>query len=272
MTRNLRQPYGIARTPQGDVIVTDYENHQVIRFSSQGIYKNHFGGFGNAPGFFNYPVNVQVDRQGFIYVADEKNTRIQKFTGEGKFLLSFGDHESDGQRLGPIFSLSIDPENRVWVADPSHNRIQIYSSKGEQLRSLEGGENPGQDLCEPASIDCLENGDYLIGDKSPYLLKLFGADGKLIRGIKKEGLGFGEIYFIASHPDHGVFATDYWSNRILHLSAQLDVISIFKHPGQRAGQFGKVGGLAILDDQLIVADFENFRVQVLECPTLKSGS
>ncbi|MCH7623187.1 MAG: hypothetical protein IIB46_03810, partial [Nitrospinae bacterium] len=247
MTRNLRQPYGIARTPQGDVIVTDYENHQVIRFSSQGIYKNHFGGFGNAPGFFNYPVNVQVDRQGFIYVADEKNTRIQKFTGEGKFLLSFGDHESDGQRLGPIFSLSIDPENRVWVADPSHNRIQIYSSKGEQLRSLEGGENPGQDLCEPASIDCLENGDYLIGDKSPYLLKLFGADGKLIRGIKKEGLGFGEIYFIASHPDHGVFATDYWSNRILHLSAQLDVISIFKHPGQRAGQFGKVGGLAILD-------------------------
>ena len=272
MTRNLRQPYGIAGTPDGDIVVTDYENHQVIRFSSLGIYKNHFGGFGNAPGFFNYPVNVQVDRQGFIYVADEKNIRIQKFTGGGKFLLSFGDHESDGQRLGPIFSLSIDHEGLVWVADPSHNRIQIYSSKGEPARSLEGGENSGQDFCEPASIYCLENGDYLIGDKSPYLLKLFGADGKLIRGLNKEGLGFGEIYFIASHPDHGIFATDYWSNRILHLNAQLDVISIINHPGQRAGQFGKVGGLAIADGQLIVADFENFRVQVLECPALKRGS
>jgi len=272
MTRSLRQPYGIAKTPEGDVIVTDYENHQVIRFSSQGIYKNHFGGFGNAPGFFNYPVNVQVDRQGYIYVADEKNTRIQKFTGEGKFLLSFGDHESNGHRLGPIFSLSIDREGQVWVADPSHNRIQIYSSKGEQLRSLESGENPGQDLCEPASIHCMENGDYLIGDKSPYLLKLFGADGKLIRGLNKESLGFGEIYFIASHPGHGIFATDYWSNRILHLNAQLDVISILNRPGQRAGQFGKVGGLAISEDQLIVADFENFRVQVLECPALRRGS
>lgn len=272
MTRNLPQPCGIARTPDGDIIAADYENHQVIRFSSRGVYKNHFGGFGNAPGFFNYPVTVQVDRQGFIYVVDEKNTRIQKFTGAGKFLLSFGNHESDGQRLGPVFSLSIDREDRVWVADPAHNRIQIYSCKGEQIRSLEGGKNPGQDLCEPVSIYCMENGDYLIGDKSPTLLKLFNADGKLIHELKKEGLGFGEIYFITSHPDHGIFATDHWSNRILHLSAQLDVIFILKHPGQRAGQFGKVGGLAISDDQLIVADSENFRIQVLERLALRRGS
>jgi len=272
MTLNLRQPYGIATTPENDIIVTDYENHQVIRFSSQGVYMNHFGGLGNAPGFFNYPTNVQVDREGFIYVADEKNTRIQKFSGEGKFLLSFGDHESDDQRLGPIFSLSIDRSNQIWVADPTHNRVQIYSSRGEQIRSLKNRENSANDLSDPVSVHCLENGDYLIGDKSHYLLKRFDTDGKLIRGLKREGLGFGEIYFIAGHPDHGFFATDYWSNRILHLNAQLDVISIVNHPGQRAGQFGKVAGLAISNDRLIVADFENFRVQVLECPTLTRGS
>jgi hypothetical protein len=261
MTRSLRQPYGIAGTLEGDIIATDYENHLVIRFSSRGIYKNHFGGFGNAPGFFNYPTDVSVDRQGFIYVADEKNTRVQKFSAQGEFLLSFGDQESDDQRLGPIFSLSIDRLNQVWVADPTHNRVQVYSSNGEQIRFPEI-----QDLWEPTSIHCLENGDYLVGDKSSTLLKLFDNDGKFIRGLKKEGLGFGEIYFIASHPEHGFFATDYWSNRILHLNAQLDVISIKNHPGQRLGQFGKIAGLAILNGQLIVADFENFRVQVLEYP------
>jgi DNA-binding beta-propeller fold protein YncE len=263
LTRNLCQPYGIAKTPEDDIIVADYENHQVIRFSSQGIYKNHFGGFGNAPGFFNYPVNVQVDRQGFIYVADEKNTRIQKFSGGGRFLLSFGDHESEDQRLGAIFSLSIDREDQIWVADPEHDRIQIYSSNGELIRSLENRKNSAQELCQPVSIHCQENGNSLVGDKSSCLLKLFDSEGKLCRELKKEGLGFGEIYFIASHPDHGIFASDYWSNRILHLNAQLDVVSILNHPGQRAGQFGKVGGLVLLDDQLIVADFENFRVQVL---------
>jgi len=272
MTRNLRKPHGIARTPEGDVIVTDYENHQVIRFSSQGIYKNHFGGWGNAPGFFNYPVNVQVDREGFIYVADEKNTRIQKFDSAGKFLLSFGDHECEDQRLGPIYSLSIDREDQVWVADPSHNRIQIYSSSGNQIHSLPSERKSVQELCAPVSIHCLENGDYLVGDKSHYLLKLFGADGKFIRGLKKEGMGFEEIYYIASHPDHGIFATDYWSNQILQLNAQLDLNSVLKHPGQRAGQFGKVCGMAVSEDQLIVADFQNFRVQVLECPALKHGS
>ena len=244
----------------------------MIRFSSQGVYINHFGGLGNAPGFFNYPTNVQVDREGFIYVADEKNTRIQKFSAGGEFLLSFGDHEREDQRLGPIFSLSIDRSNQIWVADPTHNRIQIYSSQGKQIRSLENRENSANDLAEPVSVHCLENGDYLIGDKSSYLLKRFDADGKLIRGLKKDGLGFGEIYFMASHPDHGFFATDYWSNRILHLNAQLDVVSTVNHPGQRAGQLGKVAGLAFSRGQLIVADFENFRVQVFECRPLKSGS
>ena len=261
LTRNLSRPYGIAATPENDIIITDYENHRVIRFSSQGIYKNHFGSLGNSPGFFNYPTDVIVDCNGFIYVADEKNTRVQKFSAQGEFLLSFGDQESDDQRLGPIFSLSIDRLNQVWVADPTHNRIQIYSSEGEQINFPEI-----QDLSEPTSIHCLENGDFLVGDKSSTLLKLFNNDGKLIRELKKEGLGFGEIYFIASHPEHGFFATDYWSNRILHLNAQLDVISITNHPGQRLGQFGKIAGLAILNGQLIVADFENFRVQVLECP------
>ncbi|VAX32428.1 hypothetical protein MNBD_NITROSPINAE05-97, partial [hydrothermal vent metagenome] len=272
LTRDLCQPHGIATTLEGDVLITDYENHQVIRFSSQGIYKNHFGGFGNSPGFFNHPIDVKVNSQGLIYVADEKNKRVQKFRATGEFLLSFGDHESEDKRLGPVFSLSIDPLNQIWVADPTHNRIQVYSGEGDFVRSLNGEENSSQGIFEPASIHCLENGDYLIGDNSPYLLKLFDNDGKYIRGLKKEALGFGEIYYIASHPEHGFFATDYWSNRIIHLNAHLDVISVISQPGQRLGQFGKIAGLAILNRKLIVADFENFRVQVLECPALKRGS
>ncbi len=265
MTRNLRQPYGIATTPENDIMVTDYENHQVLRFSSRGIYKNQFGGMGNSPGFFNYPTDIKVDRQGFIYVADEKNTRIQKFNPAGEFLLSFGDRESDDPRLGPIFSLSIDVLNQIWVADPTHNRIQVFSPDGDSIIR----ENFDHDLSEPVSVHCLENGDYLIGDKSSYLLKFFNKDGKFICGLKKEGLGFGEIYFIASHPEHGFFATDYWSNRILQLNDRLEIISVINNPGQRLGQFGKVAGLAILSQQLIVADFENFRVQVLD---LRRGS
>jgi DNA-binding beta-propeller fold protein YncE len=268
ITRHLLQPYGITQTQEGDFVLTDYENHQVVRFSSQGIYKNHFGGWGNAPGFFKYPINVQVDSQGFLYVADEKNTRIQKFNQEGKFLLSFGDQENEAQRLGPVFSLSIDAENQVWVADPSHNRIQIYSSNGERVRSLQNEEESPEDLHEPVSVCCMANGDYLIGDKSPYLLKHFGIDGKMKHGLKKEGLGFSEIYFLDSHPDHGIFATDYWNNQILHLNFQLEVLSISKNPGKRLGQLGKVGGLVISKDQLVVADFDNFRVQALTVPVL----
>jgi hypothetical protein len=180
--------------------------------------------------------------------------------------LSFGDQENEDQRLGPVFSLSIDTENQVWVADPSHNRIQIYSSNGKLIRCLQNeGESP-EDLQEPVSVCCMANGEILIGDKSIYLLKHFDADGEMRHGLKKEGLAFSEIYFLDSHPDHGIFATDYWNNQILHLNFKLEVISIAKNPGIRAGQLGKVGGLVISKDQLMVADFENFRVQALKVP------
>jgi DNA-binding beta-propeller fold protein YncE len=268
ITRHLLQPYGITQTRQGDFVLTDYENHQVVRFSSQGVYKNRFGGWGNSPGFFKYPVNVQADSLGCLYVADEQNIRIQKFDPETKFLFSFGDREQEDQRLGPVFSLSIDAEDRVWVADPSHNRVQIYSPDGKLIRSLNKGGNSPEDLHEPVSIHCLANGEYLVGDKSIYLLKHFDAHGVMQNGLKKEGLAFGEIYFLDSHPDHGIYATDYWNNQILHLNFQLEVISIAKNPGKRAGQWGKVGGLVVAKGQLAVADFENFRVQVLTIPGL----
>ena len=267
LTRHLLQPYGMAQAPDGDFIVADYENHQVVRYSSQGIYKSHFGGWGNSPGFFKYPINVQVDGQSQIYVVDEKNTRIQKFTRDGKFLLSFGDRGREDQRLGPVFSLAIDLQDRIWVADPSHNRIQIYDCNGELTRSLQN-----ENLSEPVSVCCLENGDVLVGDKSSALIKHISPDGNCLRELPREGLGFDDIYFMAQYPDHGIFLTDYWNNQILHLDYQLDVIDVIKNPGRRVDQFGKVGGLIIANNRLAVADFENFRIQVLECPSLRSGS
>ncbi len=257
LTQNLPQPHGISVTRSGDLIFADYENHRVCRFSNQGIYKQHFGHWGNAPGCFKYPIYVQEDGQDFLYVVDEKNTRVQKFTPEGNFKLSFGDREESGQRLGAIFSLSIDSKDQIWVPDASHNRIQIYNSEGKLVRTLQG-----ENLDQPVSVCCLKNGDYLVGDRSDALLKHFSADGAFIRRLDKPGLGFDELYFLAHHPKHGIFATDYWNQQILHLNHTLEVISVMRNGGRRAGQFGKLGGLAVDGDRLLVADFENFRIQV----------
>ena len=255
------RPYGIGHTRQGDLLVADYDNHRVLRFSSQGFYRSHFGGWGNAPGSMKFPVCVQEDCQGFIYVSEERNRRVQKFTADGRFVLSFGDHGQPDHRLGSVFSLSIDPENRVWVADPENNRLAVYDCKGRLIQSIAGGGNSKEELFEPVSVCCLKNGDVLVGDRSEYLLKRLDSKGEWIAGARKENLFCGEIYFLVCDPRHGIFASDFWNNHILRLNNDLEILSPYKHPGKRSGEFGKIGGLSLHGGALMAADYDNCRIQ-----------
>lgn len=63
----------------GDFYIVDSGNNRVVRYSSQGTYLSEFGGMGSAPGQFNHPTGIAIDKDGFVYVTDTNNNRIQKF-------------------------------------------------------------------------------------------------------------------------------------------------------------------------------------------------
>ncbi|MBT4619867.1 MAG: hypothetical protein HOC04_02045 [Nitrospina sp.] len=247
-------PQGIHYNKDGDLLVADYENHRVYSYSQQGSYQFHFGGWGNAPTCLQYPVNLSTDSENSIYVIDEINREIKKFDHHGNFLLQFGRGD-----FGSIFSLSVDAQDNVWVAESEHNRIRVFDGQGKILRM---GEN--SNLKEPVSIHCLPNGEYLVGDRSESLLKHFDAQDNLISETGKAGLGVDELYFLAWHPSHGIFGSDFWNSQIVHLNNQLEVQSVYHKPGRRAGQLGKVGGLSIFNDQLAVANFDGGKVQIFD--------
>ena len=71
---------GIALDRQGNVYVTDFENHRVQKFSSDGTLVATWGGHGSSPGRFDGPLGIAIDSQGNVYVAEAGNRRIQKFT------------------------------------------------------------------------------------------------------------------------------------------------------------------------------------------------
>src|SRR5437867_204457 len=49
-------------------------------------FKFKWGSLGSAPGQFNRPHDIVLDKQGNIYVSDRDNNRIQKFTHNGTFI------------------------------------------------------------------------------------------------------------------------------------------------------------------------------------------
>ena len=189
------------------------------------------------------------------------NREIKKFDRHGNFILQFGRGD-----FGPIFSLSIDAEDHVWVAESTHNRIRVFDGQGNALKTLQS-----ENLTDPVSVLCLPHGEYLVGDRSKSLLKYFDAQGNLIHEASQAGLAVDEIYFLAWHPDHGIFGSDFWNNQIVHFNDKLKVQSLYHKPGKRAGQLGKVGGLSIFNDQLAVANFDGGKVQIFDLSTLKSG-
>ena len=73
--------------PNGDLFVSDgYGNARVHRFSADGELKASWGEPGSAPGQFNLPHGIAVDRSGRVFVADRENSRIQIFSSDGDLL------------------------------------------------------------------------------------------------------------------------------------------------------------------------------------------
>jgi hypothetical protein len=255
----LAQPMGLAFDASGNLFCVDQENHHVRRISQSGVCLAQFGGWGNGPGRFQHPVSLQLDRQDNVYVVDMNNQRIQKFSPDGDFLLAFGDCEEEGQRLGMVFSSSIDNKDNLWVADTSHHRIQVYDPNGKLTNSV-----VPKDLKHPIGICCLENAEYLVADQSDDLIKRYDSRGNLLANLTRKETGFGDLYITTFSHTYGIFASDHWSSRILHLDSSLNIQGIYGNSGRRVGQFNRVGWMDTRNDLLAVADMCNNRIQFFD--------
>ncbi|MBI4388841.1 MAG: NHL repeat-containing protein [Nitrospinae bacterium] len=257
-------PLGLAYARNGDLLAADHNGNSICRFSGEGIFKSSFGRFGNSFGAFQYPASVAEDSQGNILVADSHNVRVQKFTAEGKFILAFGDRGGQEEKTATAFSLAVDREDNVWIADTVNHRLLVFNPEGQFVRSIRQGEESPESLTGPTCVHCLEDGGYIVADRSESPLKRFDAKGNLLCAFKRGTVSCGDIFYIAVHPESGVFAADSWNNQILRLNGQLELVCVYNDAGRRAGNLGIVGGLAIHGSSLAVANHDGNKIQIFE--------
>ena len=75
----LYGPNGITVDTNDLVYVSEYYNHRVSVFTSEGQFVTSFGRKGSGRGEFKYPVGLAVDNSGVVYVCDSFNNRVQMF-------------------------------------------------------------------------------------------------------------------------------------------------------------------------------------------------
>ena len=121
-------PTDIAFASDGSMFMTDgYGNARVHKFSPDAKYLFSWGEPGTAPGQFNLPHGVWIDRRGRVLVADRENDRVQVFDQSGKLLSVWAT-----ELIGPAF-FYIDDDDVVYIPEHNGGRISILTLDGERL-------------------------------------------------------------------------------------------------------------------------------------------
>jgi DNA-binding beta-propeller fold protein YncE len=132
-------PTDIGFASNGDFFVTDgYGNSRVVKFSKEGRFLKAWGKRGTAPGEFNTPHTVVVDKADRVYVGDRQNYRIQIFDTDGNF-------QTEWKHVGSPWGLAFAPDGNLLMADGWNDRVLKLDLDGKILGVLGGpGRMPGQ--------------------------------------------------------------------------------------------------------------------------------
>ena len=260
----LKDPWGVAVNDHDEIAVTNYGNHRVSVFSSDGTHLRSFGRYGmNNNGEFHCPSGIAFDSHGNIVVADCFNHRVQVFDRNGNFLSMFGEKgRRDNQLIHPE-GLSINGNGDIIVADTGNKLIKIFSSSHNYLRKF-GGAGSLVKL-----IHCIQHGQYfIVSDYGDHSIKMFDLEGKFISKFGKQGNKDGEFNeprFLSVNKEGLLMVCDEQNHRVQVFELSGKFVTKFGSEGSGRGELKNPFSTAILSDgRIVVCEFNNDRIQVFE--------
>jgi len=184
----LVDPVGVAII-DNLIAVSDYDSHQVKKYSLQGELLSIIGCYGNKNGQFKNPRGLTFNNNKLLYVVDKDNCRVQVFQQDDTFAFSFGDKGINPGLFQCPVKLTIDPNNNVLVTDCDANCIHVFSHSGQFIQTIN---------CErPCAITISHTGYLITGhDGDDNKIRVWSPTYELIHQFGKFGSRQGEFYGI----------------------------------------------------------------------------
>ena len=195
--------YGITCDPNGNVYVSDPEQHVIVKITPRGICSiyagqigvsgnNGDGSFGPTTSLLNKPMGLDCDKNGVVFVADSGNNQIKKITTDRKVSLIAGNLSGQAgfvntypSKFNAPQDVAIDESGNLYVADTENHAIRrikygtrnIVTVAGNGTIGDTGGYSTTSRLNFPNSIAVNVNGEVFIGDSKNYKIKKISRNG-----------------------------------------------------------------------------------------------
>jgi sugar lactone lactonase YvrE len=157
----LGRPTGIAYDALHErLLVTDTTGGRLVAFDLVRRVFEAFGARGDAPGEFNYPTNVAVDREGRVYVTDSLNFRVQILSDELAPLASFGIPGTGPGAFAKAKGIALDSQGHVYVVDGLFDNVQVFDREGQLLLAVCASGQALGELTLPTGL-CIDEQDRI---------------------------------------------------------------------------------------------------------------
>ncbi|MBL8863167.1 MAG: hypothetical protein JNK02_14315 [Planctomycetes bacterium] len=172
----LREPYGVAIAPDGQVLVADAVEQCVVVLDGSGATRRKIGRRGAGPGELREPRGLAI-AGGRLYVADSGNHRVAVFDLDGKFERALGRRGTDQSGLLAPNDVAVDGQGRAFVADLGNHRVARFEADGSFGRAF-GGLGPWAGLFHAPTGVAVHGSRVLVADRDNHRVQVLDADGK----------------------------------------------------------------------------------------------
>jgi hypothetical protein len=170
------RPAGIAVTDDGQIWLSDSNNHRVVSVDRKGRFLGSIGKGAAATGEYGLdtPGGIAVDALGNLWVADTGNHEVKKYSPKGVFLAAIGHRE-----LARPEAVAVDDAGDIFVTDDERAAVLAFGRDGAFLGSFGndatvGAQSPPR-LQSPAGIEVKGTTVYVMDRLSGLFIFSVGA-------------------------------------------------------------------------------------------------
>ena len=255
----LKNPWGVAVSKSGDVIVSENFGHCISMCNKEGKKLWSYGSL-------DFPCGVTITSDNHILIAVSSKSGIQMCTLDGSFVKFIGEEGTEELQFNIPSGIAVHPSGRVFVADTGNHRIQVLTPELSYLCSFGSeGSRPGQ-FNHPEGVAIDSAGIVYIADKDNHRVQLLSDCGKFISSFGSKGIEQGKLF----HPSgicidctNTAYVTDY-NDRVSMYTSKGQFIKCFGSFGKGEGELSNPKGVAVdnTTGALYVCDSHNDRVVV----------